>query len=116
MTEHEILREVRIGLALEDCEADIDLPLFEKIDALFKEAQTKAAGCYFCDPLFNSCEHPFGMEGSHLCLECIGKLSNFVQALGIPPGMVFAGMEERKIQTTALVLEKGTIEVHQREV
>jgi hypothetical protein len=87
-----VFKEVEIGLGLIDLDSDMgDTQIADKIAQIYEEA---AAGCYFCSNGIDPNEDEFGPE-TKLCLKCKLKLANFTQALGIPAGKVFKGLNAR---------------------
>ena len=105
-----VMMECRFGLGMiDDIPDDLpdELPFFNAINAVYRE---RDKGCYFCDKTIDP--NGAGMSKStELCIDCMLKLGNFVQALGIPPDMIFRGMRWNKNQLSAIKLMGGALEV-----
>ena len=88
-----VLADVKRGL-----EGEEPSPLFQAIDEEYRKA---SKGCYFHDNDIDGNETEFNLD-SHLCLFCMVKLANILQAFGISPGCLFPHMSERGVQKTRL--------------
>lgn len=65
-----IIKEVRCGLGLEDCDDDLELQFFQMIHEQYKEFY---GGCYFCDSEIDFDEHSLH-EKAEFCIVCMRKL------------------------------------------
>lgn len=92
------LKEIRIGLGLDEIDEDIELPIFNAVHKIYEEA---AGGCYFCSDEVDPNAEQFGPD-SKLCPMCQLKLANFTEALNIPADKVFKGMQRRSVQSVRI--------------
>jgi hypothetical protein len=97
------IAECRAGLGLSDeIDYDYDLPIYRAVNEVYAEYYN---GCYFCNKEIDANEVEFNRE-TKVCAICKLKLANLVQALGIPPGRLIAGVGVRKVQKTRFKLKE----------
>ena len=96
-------------------DGDIELdeaPFFVEVDRLFTEAKLEAQepthGCYFCDKGIDGNAMPFNYPETPVCLGCMLKVANLLQAFGINPRSLFPGIRINEKQKSVLPNKEET--------
>ena len=104
-TLHCVELDCEIGLSIGDYAdeefIDIDTPIFNEIDNMYRDA---AAGCYFCDNSIDPNADEFNQD-TKMCLICQLKAGNLLTACGFDPCNLFPILVmPRNIQKTRINL------------
>ena len=70
-------------------------------DVINKIIQTAAGQCYFCNKKIDPNETEFNRD-THLCLFCMLKVANILEACGVDPQKLFPKIGKREVQKTKI--------------
>lgn len=96
-----LLHEVEEGLNAEDATPG-ERPFFELVNQLYERE------CYFCDERVDPNASEFNLD-VHLCMTCMCKLANALDAFGVDYSRLFPGLGPRKIQKTKFIGQNPTV-------